>query len=95
MGHGLGDGGGGPLVHHVPLLLLRRIVKSGEGGDLLGGVWAVPQAPGGDGREPVLTSAEQLEIHTVRLQMMSVTRSDTVEGLWLQWRSFSECEGEG
>ena len=62
MGHGLGDGGGGPLIHHVALLLLRRVVKSGEGGDLLGGVWTVPQAPGGDGREPVLASAEQLAV---------------------------------
>ena len=95
MGHRLGDGGGGPLVHHVALLLLRCVVQAGEGGHLLGGVGAVPQAPGGDGGQAVLAAAEKLEVDTVGLEVVSVVRGDTVEGLWLQRRSLSEGVGEG
>ena len=91
-----GDGRGSPLViHHVPLLLLRRVVQPSEGGDLLRGVRTVPQAPGGDGGEAVLGAAEQRQVDTVRLEVMRVIRSDAVEGLWLKWRSLPESVGKG
>ena len=80
-------------VHEVSLLLLRGLVDAER--HVGAGVRALPQPPGGDGREPVLGPGQELQVHHVRLEVVSVLRGNTVERLGLEGRSLTQSEGEG
>ena len=80
-------------MHDVSLLLLRSVVQTE--GKVGAGVGALPQSPGGDGGEPVLGPGQQLQVHHVRLEVVSVLGRNTVERLGLEGRSLTQSEGEG
>ena len=80
-------------MHDVSLLLLRSVVQTE--GKVGAGVGALPQSPGGDGGQSVLGPGQELQVHHVRLEVVSVLGGNTVERLGLERRSLTESEGEG
>ena len=69
----VGDSQGrfGSLVVHDVALLLRGGINEPRR-EVGAGVGTLPQTSAGNGRQSVLSSAEEFEVHDVRLEVMSI-----------------------
>ena len=80
-------------IHDVSFLLLWGVAQADW--QVSAGVRTLSQATCGDGCESVLGPGQQLQVHHVRLEVMSVLGGNTVERFGLEGRSLTQSEGEG